>query len=138
MTDINAVAKQFTDFYYTTFDTNRASLQGLYPAFLINASSTSVQRAHSMLTFEGSQILGVTDITEKLTSLPFQKVQHKVTTLDAQPSDPTMSNMIVSVTGLLLVDDNENPLQFSQVFQLVPEGGSFYVFNDIFRLNYGA
>ncbi|KAH9842987.1 nuclear transport factor 2 [Rhodofomes roseus] len=125
MTDINTVAKQFTDFYYTTFDTNRADLQGLY-------------RPNSMLTWEGNQILGASDIAEKLTSLPFDKVQHKVTTLDAQPSDPTLSNMIVSVTGLLLVDDNQHPLQFSQVFQLVPEGGSFYVFNDIFRLNYGA
>lgn len=30
MADINTVAKQFTDFYYNTFDTNRASLQSLY------------------------------------------------------------------------------------------------------------
>ncbi len=30
MADINAIAKQFTDFYYTTFDTNRAGLQNLY------------------------------------------------------------------------------------------------------------
>ncbi|KAI0736806.1 nuclear transport factor 2 [Fomitopsis betulina] len=125
MADINTVAKQFTDFYYNTFDTNRASLQSLY-------------RQNSMLSWEGSQILGAANISEKLTSLPFEKVHHKVTTLDAQPSDQSMSNMIVSVTGLLLVDDNQHPLQFSQVFQLVPESGSFYVFNDIFRLNYGA
>ena len=43
-------------------------------------------------------------------TLPFEKVQHKVTTLDAQPSDPTMSNMIVSVTGLLLVRYEAPPL----------------------------
>ena len=30
MADISAIGKQFTDFYYTTFDTNRASLQNLY------------------------------------------------------------------------------------------------------------
>lgn len=30
MADINAVAKQFTDFYFTTFDTNRGGLQSLY------------------------------------------------------------------------------------------------------------
>lgn len=52
------------------------------------------------------------------------------------------------------VDDNTNPLHFSQVFQLIPEAGGYYVyvtsrdvqdvplifcsrFNDIFRLNYG-
>lgn len=30
MADINAIAKQFTDFYYTTFDTDRSQLQSLY------------------------------------------------------------------------------------------------------------
>jgi hypothetical protein len=30
MGDFNAVAKQFVDFYYNTFDTNRASLSALY------------------------------------------------------------------------------------------------------------
>jgi hypothetical protein len=30
MEDINAIAKQFTDFYYSTFDTNRANLGNLY------------------------------------------------------------------------------------------------------------
>ncbi|GJE87964.1 nuclear transport factor 2 family protein [Phanerochaete sordida] len=124
MAEINAIAKQFTDFYYTTFDSNRASLQSLY-------------RPQSMLTWEGTQILGDAAISEKLTSLPFEKVQHKVTTLDAQPSSPSVASLIVSVTGLLLVDDGANPLQFSQVFQLIPESGSYYVFNDIFRLNYG-
>ncbi|KAI0255258.1 nuclear transport factor 2 [Lactifluus subvellereus] len=125
MADINAVAKQFTDFYYTTFDTNRSGLSSLY-------------RDSSMLTFEGAPVQGTGAITEKLTSLPFSKVQHKVTTLDAQPSSPSVASLIVSVTGLLVVDDSSNPLQFSQVFQLIPEGGSYYVFNDIFRLNYGA
>ncbi|KAI0713487.1 nuclear transport factor 2 [Earliella scabrosa] len=125
MADINAIAKQFTDFYYSTFDANRANLQSLY-------------RDVSMLSWEGSPIVGAANITEKLTSLPFEKVQHKVTTLDAQPSSPSLASLIVSVTGLLVVDDSTNPLQFSQVFQLIPDGGSYYVFNDIFRLNYGA
>lgn len=30
MADINAIARQFTDFYYSTFDSNRAGLQSLY------------------------------------------------------------------------------------------------------------
>ena len=30
MADISAIGKQFTDFYYTTFDSNRASLANLY------------------------------------------------------------------------------------------------------------
>ncbi|KDR81855.1 hypothetical protein GALMADRAFT_240106 [Galerina marginata CBS 339.88] len=124
MADINAVAKQFVDFYYQTFAADRKNLKALY-------------REHSMLTFEGTPIQGNTAITEKLESLPFAKVQHKVTTLDAQPSSPNVASVLVSVTGLLLVDDSENPLNFSQVFQLMPEGNTYYVFNDIFRLNYG-
>ncbi len=35
------------------------------------------------------------------------------------------------------VDDSPHPLQFTQTFTLNPENGSFYVFNDIFRLVYG-
>ncbi|KAI1784237.1 nuclear transport factor 2 [Ganoderma leucocontextum] len=123
MGDIQAIAKQFTDFYYSTFDANRAGLQGLY-------------RDVSMLSWEGSPLVGAASITEKLVNLPFQKVQHKVTTLDAQPSSPNVASLIVSVTGLLVVDDSPNPLQYSQIFHLIPEGGSYYVYNDIFRLNY--
>ncbi|KAF9466277.1 nuclear transport factor 2 [Collybia nuda] len=89
-----------------------------------------------MLSWEGSPIQGNAAISEKLTTLPFSKVEHKVTTLDAQPSSQTVASLLVSVTGLLVVDDSPNPLQFSQVFQLIPDGGSYYVFNDIFRLNY--
>ncbi|KAL0947502.1 hypothetical protein HGRIS_013602 [Hohenbuehelia grisea] len=124
MADINSIAKQFTDFYYTTFDTNRAALSALY-------------RNESMLSWEGTPIQGAGAIGEKLQGLPFEKVQHKVTTLDAQPSSPSVASLIVSVTGLLLVDDSPNPLQYSQVFHLIPDGGSYYVLNDIFRLNYG-
>jgi len=124
MADINTIAQQFTTFYYQTFDANRSNLASLY-------------RDGSMLTFEGAPIQGVGPIIEKLTSLPFQKVQHKVTTLDAQPSSGATASLIVSVTGLLVVDDSQNALQFSQVFHLIPEGGGYYVFNDIFRLNYG-
>ncbi|PFH52459.1 hypothetical protein AMATHDRAFT_2183 [Amanita thiersii Skay4041] len=125
MADINAIAQQFTQFYYTTFDANRSNLQSLY-------------RDASMLTWEGTPIQGASAIVEKLVGLPFSKVEHKVTTLDAQPSSPTIASLIVSVTGLLVVDGGENALQFSQTFQLIPDGGSYYVLNDIFRLNYGA
>lgn len=76
-----------------------------------------------MLSWEGTQILGDAAIAEKLTvscilwwrltvficspqSLPFEKVQHKVTTLDAQPSSPSVASLIVSVTGLLLVSSD--------------------------------
>ncbi|KAI6007831.1 nuclear transport factor 2 [Pisolithus marmoratus] len=122
--DINAIAKTFTEFYYQTFDTNRSQLVALY-------------KDESMLTWEGQQILGVNAIIEKLTTLPFGKVQHQVTTVDAQPSVPNTANLIVSVTGFLLVDDDVNPMRYSQAFHLVSRDNSYYVYNDIFRLNYG-
>ncbi|KAF8431751.1 putative nuclear transport factor 2 [Boletus edulis BED1] len=121
--DPAVVAKQFTEYYYLTFDTDRSQLAPLY-------------RTTSMLTFEKDQILGVDAIVGKLTSLPFSKVRHNVSTIDAQPSI-SPGALIVSVTGYLLVDEESNPLSFSQVFQLVPEGSTYYVFNDMFRLNVG-
>ncbi|EGF78384.1 hypothetical protein BATDEDRAFT_90859 [Batrachochytrium dendrobatidis JAM81] len=123
MADINTIAKSFVDFYYATFDRNRAELTPLY-------------KDHSMLSFEGQQFLGPA-IVKKLAELPFQKVNHQVVTVDAQPSNPAPGPLLVTVTGRLLVDDEQNPQHFSQTFQLVPEGSSYYVFNDIFRLNYG-
>ncbi|KAJ4475781.1 nuclear transport factor 2 [Lentinula aciculospora] len=131
MAEINAIAQQFVQFYYSTFDSDRSNLSSLY-------------RPGSMLTWEGTPIQSGTLIIEKLTSLPFSKVQHKVETLDAQPSSPTTPSIIVAVTGLLqarpltILSPCPNPLQFSQTFHLIPDGGSYYVQNDVFRLNYGA
>lgn len=88
-----------------------------------------------MLTFETSQLQGAGSIVEKLVSLGFKKVVHKITTLDAQPASPN-GDILVMVTGELLIDDESNPQRYSQCFHLVPEGNSFFVFNDIFRLNY--
>ncbi len=80
------------------------------------------QRDNSMLTFEGTQHLGVNGITEKLTvrhghqpeekniwalakstlqNLPFQKVTHKFNPPDAQPTPN--GGIIILVTGQLLV-----------------------------------
>ena len=42
-----------------------------------------------------------TRLNDESKSLPFEKVVHKVTTRDAQPSSPTVASLIVSVTGLL-------------------------------------
>jgi hypothetical protein len=35
------------------------------------------------------------------------------------------------------VDEEERPMNYTQTFQLMPEGGSYYVHNDIFKLVYG-
>ncbi|KAL2222818.1 putative nuclear transport factor NTF-2 [Thermoascus aurantiacus ATCC 26904] len=125
MADFRAVAEQFVNFYYQTFDSNRSNLAGLY-------------RDQSMLTFENSAHQGTANILEKLTSLPFQKVVHKVSTLDAQPSNEA-GGILVMVTGALLVDEEQNPQGYTQTFQLLPDGqGSYFVLNDIFRLVYAS
>ena len=73
-----------------------------------------------MLSFEGQQFQGVKTIVEKLCvsielrrgisnvlffqqSLPFQRVQHRVATVDAQPANPQLGSILVTVTGQLLV-----------------------------------
>lgn len=71
-----------------------------------------------MLTFETAAVQGVAGIIEKLTvgegvvaclvmlrigqSLPFEKVAHKVATLDAQPSNES-GGIMAMITGQLLV-----------------------------------
>jgi hypothetical protein len=118
------VAKQFIEFYYNTFDTDRNQLNSLY-------------RDQSMLTFESSSVLGVSSIVEKLVGLPFQKVKHQVSTLDAQPSNEA-GGITILVTGQLLVDEEERPMNYTQAFQLARDGsGSYFVYNDIFKLVYG-
>lgn len=75
-----------------------------------------------MMTWEGVQLQGAEGIVEKLQvrgvvasgqlpvltyfitqSLPFSKVVHQVTTVDAQPSSTSVASLLVSVIGLLKV-----------------------------------
>ncbi|KAG4923080.1 hypothetical protein JHK87_048620 [Glycine soja] len=90
----------------------------------------------SMLSFEAQKILGAPNILAKLTSLPFQQCQHSITTVDSQPS-AVNSAMLVFVSGNLQLAGEQHSLKFSQMFHLIPTPqGSYYVLNDIFRLNY--
>lgn len=121
--DPDAVAKAFVDHYYQTFDTNRAGLGNLY-------------QDSSMLTFEGEKFQGPAAIVGKITGLPFQQCKHNVSTTDCQPSGPA-GGMLVFVSGSLQLAGEQYALKFSQMFHLMPTPqGSFYVQNDIFRLNY--
>ncbi|KAM3421165.1 NTF2-related export protein [Cercospora zeina] len=124
MADFQSVAKQFVEYYYKTFDTNRSALAALY-------------RDQSMLTFESNPTQGAAAITTKLVELPFNQVEHQVATLDAQPSNEN-GGILVIVTGALLVKDEDRPMSYTQTFQLLPDGGSYYIFNDVFRLVYPA
>ena len=80
--------------------------------------------------------MGMQAIMQKLTTLQFTSVQHKITTCDAQPCPS--GGILVMVTGDLAVDGQTGtPLKFAQTFHLMPNGASWYIHNDIFRLNYG-
>eukprot|EP00180_Rhodochaete_pulchella_P003179 Plantae.Rhodophyta-Rhodochaete_pulchella.ctg52372.p1 GENE.Plantae.Rhodophyta-Rhodochaete_pulchella.ctg52372~~Plantae.Rhodophyta-Rhodochaete_pulchella.ctg52372.p1 ORF type:complete len:139 (-),score=17.36 Plantae.Rhodophyta-Rhodochaete_pulchella.ctg52372:76-468(-) len=122
------VGEAFVGHYYQTFDSNRQALAPLY-------------RQNSMLTFEGERFMDAANIINKLTSLPFQKVVHQTVTIDTQPIVyPQPNGILVFVSGNLLVDDNVNPMKFSQTFTLFPDPaqpGNYWVHNDMFRLNYG-
>jgi hypothetical protein len=99
-----------------------------------------------MLNFEHSasrpgQFKGSQSIVEKLVSLPFQRVQHQVVTIDTQPTPN--GGVLVFVCGNLLIDNETQPQKFAQTFQLMPTdavglpAGSYFIFNDVFRLNVG-
>ncbi|KAH6647568.1 nuclear transport factor 2 [Truncatella angustata] len=118
-TNFEEVANQFVTFYYSQFDSDRKQLSALY-------------REQSMLTFESSATQGAAAIVEKLAGLPFQQVKHQVATIDAQPG--LNGGVFVLVTGQLLVDEEQRPMSYTQAFQLLPEAGSFFVFNDVFKL----
>lgn len=116
------MAAGFASHYYGQFDADRTQLGALYGP-------------DSMLTFEDKQVQGAEAIVAVLAGLAFTSVRHVVKTVDAQP---TVGNgVIVFVSGDLFVDGEVNPVKFSQVFNLQPAGGSFYVLNDLMRLNVG-
>ncbi|KAK4992710.1 Nuclear transport factor 2, partial [Elasticomyces elasticus] len=71
-------------------------------------------------------------------SLPFKDVKHQVASVDAQPSSES-GGILVLVAGALIVDEEQKPMSYTQAFQLLPDGqGSYFVFNDVFRLVYPA
>ncbi|KAK3741149.1 hypothetical protein QZH41_011827 [Actinostola sp. cb2023] len=119
--NFNAIGQSFRTLYYQRFDSNRATLREVY-------------RASSMLTFEGQQFQGQDAIVQKLTSLPFQVVQHVITTVDCQPVPN--NGVLVFVVGQLKTD-NDPPHGFSQTFLLMPDTDTeaYYVLNDLFRLS---
>ena len=124
----------FAQHYYQQFDSDRSQLGPLY------------NETHSMLNFEHStsrpgQFKGSQSIVEKLVSLPFQRVQHQVVPIDTQPTPN--GGVLVFVCGNLLIDSETQPQKFAQTFQLMPTdavglpAGSYFIFNDVFRLNVG-
>ncbi|BAM39763.1 uncharacterized protein TOT_020000034 [Theileria orientalis strain Shintoku] len=118
-TQFDQIGKQFANMYYTFMESDRKSLAQFYTN-------------DSMMTFEQNQFKGQTQILEKIMSLPPSK--HTLVTCDCQPSPN--NGIVACITGDVSLDSNR-PMKFSHVFQLFPNGNSYFVLNDIFRLCIG-
>nr|XP_035973403.1 nuclear transport factor 2-like [Halichoerus grypus] len=112
------IGSSFIQHYYQLLDNDRTQLGTIY----IDASC---------LTWEGQQFQGKAAIVEKLSSLPFQKIQHSIT---AQDHQPTPDSCIISMAvGQLKVD--EDPIMgFHQMFLLKNINDAWVCTNDMFRL----
>ncbi|KAJ1675813.1 Nuclear transport factor 2 [Spiromyces aspiralis] len=117
------IAQEFANYYYNLFDNNRPALASLY-------------RPTSVMTFETGTFKGDNTILEKLNNLGFQRVVHKVSTSDAHALDPSLNNLLLLITGQLLVDNESNPQYFAQTFILTRDTNGYFIAQDIFRLNY--
>ncbi|XP_073515492.1 nuclear transport factor 2 isoform X1 [Phyllobates terribilis] len=108
----------FVQHYYNLFDTDRAQLKAIYTD-------------SSCLTWEGQQYQGKDAIIEKLSMLPFQKIQHSITSQDHQP---TPDNCIISMVVGQLKADDDPVIGFHQMFLLKNVQDTWVCTNDMFRL----
>ncbi|KAI9670810.1 MAG: Nuclear transport factor 2 [Trizodia sp. TS-e1964] len=153
--EVAQVAQQFTAFYYKTFDEDRASLRSLYRGDSMltfeNQSILGVDAIMEKLSVREPQVpfsisfecyagtlksyaFAVSYWPLLKQNLSFQKIVHGVVTTDVQPSN-NAGGILVMVTGAIKADDEDRLLNYSQTFQLLPNGaGSYYVFNDLFKL----
>uniref|UniRef100_A0AC11EMP0 Nuclear transport factor 2 n=1 Tax=Ovis aries TaxID=9940 RepID=A0AC11EMP0_SHEEP len=84
------IGSSFIQHYYQLFDNDRTQLGAIY----IDASC---------LTWEGQQFQGKAAIVEKLSSLPFQKIQHSITAQDHQPTpDSCIISMVVGQLKVMM------------------------------------
>ncbi|GBG32946.1 Nuclear transport factor 2 [Hondaea fermentalgiana] len=122
--EASEVAKQFLQFYYTTYDggpEKRQTLGNLYSP-------------NSNFSFEGNPLKGRDAIMARIMELP--PAQH----------DPNMSVDVQMINGTEIVMvfvtgqeslDNSNPIRFAQMFILQKQNASYIIGNQVFRLNYG-
>ncbi|KAM9807860.1 nuclear transport factor 2 [Neosynchiropus ocellatus] len=112
------IGTSFVQHYYNVFDTNRSQLGMLY-------------FDQSFLSWEGETFQGKKAIIDKLTSLPFGKIEHVIT---AQDHHPTLDSSILSmVVGQLRADD-DNVMGFHQCFILKNINNTWICTNEMFRL----
>jgi len=121
--NFDQIGKAFVEQYYRVFDNKdtRANVATMY------------QSTAGLLTFEGTQCMGVDAITEKMKNIPLDNMQRVLSTIDCQPMSE--GGVIVSVVGQLKNNDaNDKVMPFCQTFILQPSSNNFFITHDIFRL----
>uniref|UniRef100_A0A8C4VRV3 Nuclear transport factor 2 n=1 Tax=Gopherus evgoodei TaxID=1825980 RepID=A0A8C4VRV3_9SAUR len=108
------VGTSFVHLYYQRFDSSRVELSALY----VSISLTLLKRLTSSLIILND-------------GLPFQKIQHSITSQDHQPAP---DNCILSMVVGQLKVDNDPVMGFHQLFVLKNISDNWVCTNDIFRL----
>lgn len=121
--NVQQVVNLFLEQYYGVMQANREARQQLV-SFYSNAS---------LMTYTGSSYRGLKDISEKIESFGFEKIEYQNMSSDVQEG-PVPGSMLVSVNGYLQMDGMEQ-FRFAQVFNILPNGsGGYYIHNDIFTI----
>lgn len=88
------------------------------------------------MTFEGKEYNGKAAILKYFQEgMNFKKAGYSITSFTAQGS--ANGGMVIFVMGKMTIDDDQNPINFNEVFQIFPSGGSFVIVNQMFRFNLG-
>ncbi|XP_051826540.1 nuclear transport factor 2-like [Antechinus flavipes] len=100
------VGASFVHLYYRHFDADRVQLSALYTEA-------------SCLSWEGEQFQGKSAIMEKMLNLPFQKIQHSITSQDHQPApDNCILSMVVGqLKGRYQTDEFRMPKELLLEFK---------------------
>ena len=125
--NFESIGQAFVGAYYQRFDVSDSTARTTSLAELYDDNE-------SIMTFEGTQAKGKVGILAKFQALTFRSIQRAVTKVDSQPCAD--GSILVNVIGQLKTDDDP-PQSYTQAFVLrpTPAGGSFFIANEIFRLN---
>jgi len=83
------------------------------------------------MDYEGEQSIGAAAIRTKLEAAPVVRRDTPNLMITAQPTQSP--GLLVSVLGRLLLEGQQNPITFSEVFHFVQVGPSWMISNHIFR-----
>lgn len=116
--DPNTLASSFVQHYYSNFcnQATRANVLSLY--------SPTAQ-----MIFNGTHCRGVEAIQQQLERMSFKTINIPSPTISAMDLG---GRYLVKVSGLLSIDESNQPIGFAHVFVLGSNNGSFYIDGEIF------